>query len=136
MPRVLGVQQVGDRWGVIMSRAEGPCFVDAMRGHPERLPGHLEEMARLQFRVHSHPGTRLGSLKVRLAGDISRATILGRGAAKRSVGAAAAMPDGERLCHGDFHPLNILGPIGRKSWSIGWTRLGAIRRPTFVVRLC
>ena len=24
----------------------------------------------------------------------------------------ASMPEGERLCHGDFHPLNILGPPG------------------------
>ena len=77
VPRVLGVQQVGDRWGVIMSRAEGPCFVDAMRGLPERLPSYLAAMAQLQFRVHSHPGTRLGGMKVRLAGDISRATMLG-----------------------------------------------------------
>ena len=23
-----------------------------------------------------------------------------------------SMPEGERLCHGDFHPLNILGPPG------------------------
>ena len=23
--------------------------------------------------------------------------------------AIAEMPDGDRLCHGDFHPLNILG---------------------------
>lgn len=114
VPQVLGVRQVGDRWGVIMSRAEGPCFADAMRGHPERLPGYLAAMARLQFRVHSHPGTRLGGMKVRLADDIRRATILGEVRRNVLLERLAAMADGERLCHGDFHPLNILGPMGRE----------------------
>ena len=97
-----------------MSCAEGPCFVDAMRDHPERLPGYLAAMAQLQFRVHSHPGTRLGGLKVRLAGDISRATMLGEARRNVLLEQLAAMPEGERLCHGDFHPLNILGPVGRE----------------------
>jgi aminoglycoside phosphotransferase (APT) family kinase protein len=26
----------------------------------------------------------------------------------------AAMPDGDRLCHGDFHPYNIMGPPGHE----------------------
>ena len=27
----------------------------------------------------------------------------------------AAMPDGDRLCHGDFHPYNILGSLGHET---------------------
>ena len=26
----------------------------------------------------------------------------------------AKMPDGDCLCHGDFHPYNIIGPVGRE----------------------
>jgi tRNA A-37 threonylcarbamoyl transferase component Bud32 len=29
VPIVFGVRQIGDRWGVMMSRADGPTFADA-----------------------------------------------------------------------------------------------------------
>ncbi len=111
-PQVLGVQQVGDRWGVVMTRAEGPSFADVMRAQPERMPDYLKAMARLHSRVHGHPGTELGSLKARIASNIGRATKLGEARQNVLLEQLGSMPEGDRLCHGDFHPLNILGPPG------------------------
>lgn len=119
VPQVRGVQQIGDRWGVIMTRADGPSFADAMRRQRERVPVYLRAMARLQVHVHSHLGTQLGSLKARLATDIRRATILGEVRQRVLLERLATMPEGERLCHGDFHPLNILGPVGAETL-INW----------------
>ena len=112
VPQVLGVRQVGDRWGVVMTRAEGPAFADVMRAQPERVPDYLKAMARLHSRVHDHPGTELGSLKARIASNIRRATILGEARQDALLEQLGSMPEGERLCHGDFHPLNILGQPG------------------------
>jgi aminoglycoside phosphotransferase len=66
VPSVSGVRQVGDRWGLVMARADGPSFADAMKLQPELLPKYLQRMALLQLRVHSHPGTWFPSLKTRL----------------------------------------------------------------------
>ena len=33
---------------------------------------------------------------------------------KTLLAGLAAMPEGDRLCHGDFHPYNIMGPLGRE----------------------
>jgi aminoglycoside phosphotransferase (APT) family kinase protein len=112
VPQVLGVRRVGDRWGVMMTRAEGPSFADVMRAQPEGVPDYLKAMARLHFRVHGHPGTELGSLKARLASNIRRATKLDEARQNVLLEQLELMPEGERLCHGDFHPLNILGPPG------------------------
>ncbi len=112
VPQVSGVRQVGDRWGVIMTRAQGPSFADVMRAQPERVPNYLKAMARLHSRVHLHPGTGLGSLKARLASNIKRATKLGEARQNILLEQLRSMPEGDRLCHGDFHPLNVLGPPG------------------------
>lgn len=112
VPQVHGVQPFGDRWGIIMTRADGPSFGEAMRRQPERVPAYLKEMAVLQTRVHSHPGTQLAGLKARLAADIGRATVLGETRQHLLLKNLGGMPDGACLCHGDFHPLNILGPPG------------------------
>jgi hypothetical protein len=115
VPAMQAVQRIGDRWGVVMTRAVGPHFADAIRRQRDQMPLYLEAMAQLQFRVHSHKGTYFPSLKARLAANIQQAEILGETRQSDLLSRLATMPDGDRLCHGDFHPLNILGPIGHET---------------------
>ena len=113
-PIVHSVQQIGDRWGVLMSRVEGPPFAQAMAHQVETLPARLNRMARLQLQVHSHKATHFASLKARLAINIRRAPMLSELRRSTLLAELAEMPDGDCLCHGDFHPHNILGPPGRE----------------------
>lgn len=111
-PRVAGVEQVDDRWGVAMTRADGPAFADAMLSEPGSVARYLAAMAALHADVHRHPGGRLGSMKARLAANIEQGPGLGDQQRRRLLDGLATLPDGDRLCHGDFHPWNILGAIG------------------------
>jgi len=113
-PVVRSVRQVGDRWGVLMSRVEGPRFAQAMTQQMEIPPARLNRMARLQLQVHGHQATQFASLKARLAANIRQTPMLRE--ARRSILLAelATMPDGDCLCHGDFHPHNIMGPLGHE----------------------
>jgi aminoglycoside phosphotransferase (APT) family kinase protein len=120
VPQVQGVLRIGCRWGMIMSRAgepslgaDGPSFASAARLRPDLLPDYLNAMAALHRSVHAHPGTQFANAKARLAADIGNAGLLGAVQRKALLERLAAMPEGDRLCHGDFHPLNILGPPGR-----------------------
>jgi hypothetical protein len=110
---IRGLRSFGDRWGVIMSLVEGPSFAQSIRAKPALTSTYLTEMALLQFRVHGHPGTHFASLKARLAADIRRADGLDRTTQNRLLAKMQALPEGERLCHSDFHPFNILGPPSR-----------------------
>jgi aminoglycoside phosphotransferase (APT) family kinase protein len=114
-PQVRGVQQIEGRWGIVMTRAEGPSFGDAVRRQPDLVPTYLKQMALLQRRVHSHQATQLASLKVRLEANIRQLTVMGETQKNALLNRLAGMPDGDRLCHGDFHPLNILGPLGHET---------------------
>jgi aminoglycoside phosphotransferase (APT) family kinase protein len=112
VPAACGVRRFGERWGIVMGRADGRPFADAMRGEPGRIGEYLDAMARLQARVHGQPATQFASLKARLAADIRRAPGLGEVLRSALLDRLATLPEGDRLCHGDFHPLNILGPPG------------------------
>ena len=113
-PVVYGVHRIGDRWGVLMSRAEGPTLAEAMKHQAGTLPTQLDRMARLQLQVHSHAATQFASLKMRLAANIHQASMLSELRRKTLLAGLVAMPEGDRLCHGDFHPYNIMGPLGRE----------------------
>jgi aminoglycoside phosphotransferase (APT) family kinase protein len=115
VPHVRGVQQFGERWGVLMDRFCGSTFGVAVTRQPELLPAYLKAMVALQLRVHGHLGTQLASLKARLANNIKQATMLGKMRQTELLHDLAMLPGGDRLCHGDFHPLNILGVPGNET---------------------
>lgn len=115
VPSVRGVGQVDGRWGIAMTRADGPPLAEVMLRAPGEAAAGLDRMVRLHREIHGRPGTHLAGLKPRLAENIGRAAgTLGRPLARQLLDALAALPDGDRLCHGDFHPWNILGPPGRE----------------------
>ena len=115
VPAVYGVRQFGDRWGVMMARADGPAFAEAMGRQPHLRSAYIKAMALLHWRVHSHPATQLASLNAKLAAKIRQATILGETRQSQLLSRLAAQPEGDRLCHGDFHPFNLLGRPGRET---------------------
>ncbi|HKN28164.1 MAG TPA: phosphotransferase [Roseiarcus sp.] len=51
-PEAFGVQRFDGRWGIVMSRVEGPSFADAIGNRPELASSYLRAMARLHLRVH------------------------------------------------------------------------------------
>ncbi len=109
-PRVLGVGEVGGRWGLVMSRAPGPSLGDVLLADPARVPAGLELLVGLQRRIHAAAGSGLPSLTARLATALDTAPGLDAATRAGLRDRLAALPDGDRLCHGDFHPMNVMGP--------------------------
>jgi hypothetical protein len=109
VPKVHGVRQVDGRWGIVFDRIAGATFAAQMLADPAAVPPLLDAMLRLQLRMHAQSAAAFGSLKLRLAARIAAAALLDPASKARLGDALAGMPDGDRLCHGDFHPMNVLG---------------------------
>ena len=101
-PSVYAVKQFGGRWGLEMSRA--PAATISLRG--ERLATWL---AQLHWRLHQVRGTALTSFKQKLWRNIEGASQLGSEDRTRLLLRLRNLPDDDCLCHGDFHPANIMG---------------------------
>lgn len=106
-PKVHAVGVCHGRWGVLMDRAPDQRFADQI--DPAAPTPVLEAMAGLHRRIHERYGHGLSSLKARLSTNIRRADALDAAARDRLLAQLQALPDGDRLCHGDFHPWNIHG---------------------------
>jgi aminoglycoside phosphotransferase (APT) family kinase protein len=107
-PAAHAVQRFGERWGLVMDRAAGATFAEAMLADRERTGACLEAMAGLHLQMHRASVFGLPDLKSRLAQKIGRAD-LAPDLQRRLLDALAALPGGDRICHGDFHPYNLLG---------------------------
>jgi aminoglycoside phosphotransferase (APT) family kinase protein len=108
-PEPRGVIEVNGRWGLVMERIDLPVMASA-NADPGHFPEQMRLMVSLHRRIHSvqAPGA-LPRLKQRMATRIDRVERLSRAERDSLLAHLAAMPDGDRMCHGDFHPFNILG---------------------------
>jgi Ser/Thr protein kinase RdoA (MazF antagonist) len=65
--------------------------------------------------MHIAPGTGLPAMRSRLERKIQEAPALPNNLRLKALNALARMPEGDRLCHGDFHPDNVIetptGPV-------------------------
>ncbi len=113
VPAVHAVGQYVGRWGLVMERVEGEPLADRVREVPDSLDESLEAMARLHMRLHGAAEPRLRPLKPKLAAAIDATALLGKDLKARLAERLAALPDGRAICHGDFHPFNLIGPPGQ-----------------------
>lgn len=136
-PKVYGIIDCEGRKGIIYQRILGRSLIRHMEKKPWKIKGFAREMAALHFRIHcARAQQKSGKLPAgndwffsaikearevlgdRRTGNICR-YIEKIGAGTRSV------------CHGDFHPDNILvtshaGPCDLAKNGIGRTRLGLV----------
>jgi Phosphotransferase enzyme family len=63
--------------------------------------------------VHRCSSGLIPSLRPKLEADITNAAQLPAATRNVLLGRRPRMPDGDRLCHGDFHPFNVIGAVGK-----------------------
>ena len=112
VPAVYQAGAFAGRWGLVMGRAPDTTLAGMAEGGPEDVAAMIDEMVRLQISIHAIREARLRPLKQRLADNISSTPMLEGPLQKQLLVGLAAMPDGDRICHGDFHPFNIMGRPG------------------------
>lgn len=100
------------RWGLVMDRAAGQPLAALAAADPTLLPAALDAMVALHLAIHARTEVRLSPLKPRLAERLRHAPGLDAAWRETLLARLAGLPEGTRLCHGDFHPFNIIGPPG------------------------
>ncbi|WP_374550523.1 phosphotransferase family protein [Sphingobium yanoikuyae] len=134
IPAVAALQScdIDGRHGIIYPRLIGATLDVWMRSNPLRASRTLDEMAQLQEMVHKISCSTVRALKEVLATDIAY------GPASNAVREAAtaylmALPDEDRLLHGDFHLENVMmTSSGMKI--IDWSKAAAGHPAADIVR--
>ncbi|HEX5809742.1 MAG TPA: aminoglycoside phosphotransferase family protein, partial [Anaerolineales bacterium] len=107
-PEAGEIVKVDGRRGLIYERLEGISMLQDMNARPWMLFEHGRSLAELQIKVHQKTITGLPSYKERLDYDIRQAQQLNENLREKALSILAALPDGQNICHGDYHPGNII----------------------------
>lgn len=121
VPAVGEIVRLNGRIGLLYQRIEGlPMWPDGLRSAPWRIIRYARRMAELHVQIHHRSFASSFPLqRQRLMNKIHQAEGLPESLRAKVLAALQYLPDGDRLCHGDFHPANIL-VSGRGELIIDW----------------
>jgi uncharacterized protein (TIGR02172 family) len=102
------IVEVNNRRGLTYQRVSGVSMLQDMNARPWMILKHARTLAELQVKIHQLSIPGLYSYKDGLMHTIKRAPHLDDELRKKVLDHLASLSDGERICHGDFHPDNVL----------------------------
>jgi len=120
VPAVYGARKFGESLTALeMAYARGRLLHDDLLDESKSAKT-LRAFVALQRKVHLARGDGFPRQADRIASDIKRNSRIEAGAKEKLLALLRRLDDGARqICHGDFHPRNILFD-GKKHWIIDW----------------
>jgi aminoglycoside phosphotransferase (APT) family kinase protein len=122
-PAVHDVVRVEERVGIVMDLVDGPDQLAVLGRRPWRLPAMGRMLGEVHASLHQASAPpELPDARDFLRRRIGGSDLLPPDLASFALELLATLPDGDRLCHGDLHPGNVLlgsdGPV-----VIDWTNV-------------
>ncbi len=115
VPATGDLVEIDGRYGIVFERVEGPSMLAEWKSKPWVLVRSARQLAELHAAIHALPAPDVPAYRQRLEGNIRATPMLPAHLKDAALSALARLPDGDALCHGDFHPDNIImtsrGPI-------------------------
>jgi uncharacterized protein (TIGR02172 family) len=114
-PKPGDIVEVDGRRGLLYERLEGISMVQDLKARPWTLFKHARAFAELQYKIHEKSTIGLPSYKDRLRYDIDETSQFTEELRREVCLVLDQLPDSQNICHGDYHPENILitknGPV-------------------------
>jgi tRNA A-37 threonylcarbamoyl transferase component Bud32 len=109
VPAVGEILRVNGRNGLVYQRVNGEHMYDTLKRRPWLGNQYARRMAELHVKMHASTiQVDIPAQRQRLVHKIQGAATLPDQLRIKALAALESMPDGDCLCHGDFHPGNIL----------------------------
>ncbi len=114
-PNVGEIVEVNGRKGILYERVDGPDMLEALKTSPLKVGAHARSLAELHLTMHRTTNNSLPAQRAALVWSINHARALPEDLRRSVLQRLEGLPDGSQLCHGDFHPGNVIlsqrGPV-------------------------
>lgn len=108
VPTAYEVNSVGGNPTITFERVRGESMLSRVQFRPWTLRKNARRLAQLHARIHAVRPSGLSSVRERLTRNIQQVSELEPEVRERALSKIEQLPQGRSLCHGDFHPENVL----------------------------
>lgn len=108
IPRVGELMEYHGRTGIVYERIDGESLLKLVSTKPWIAGRAAKQLAKIQYGMHQYKAEGLASYKEELEWNINHAGALSEEEKQTILRYLDRLPQGTSLCHGDFHPGNII----------------------------
>lgn len=121
VPKLLDTIMVNGRKGLVYQRIDGSTMLTLMGNHPQKVMDFAHDAACLHRDILScKVDTNMVSIHDKYANWIKKLTLLTDSEKQFALDVLSNLDEDHRLCHGDFHPDNILVTDDGQYYIIDW----------------
>ncbi|MDQ1910665.1 aminoglycoside phosphotransferase family protein [Paenibacillus sp. GD4] len=116
VPRVFGIEEVKGKRGIVFERLEGHTQIRQLVSRPWSARAEGRRLAEWHAVIHQEQGeSSMPKRKLSLQEAIEHTSLLSAAEKSAILKRLAQLPEQDALCHGDFHPDNLMmtsrGPV-------------------------
>ena len=119
VPTLREVAKFEGKWGLATDFISGSTLYDLMKATPDRYDEYLEQFVDLQLSVHAQTSPLMTKLKDKMHRKISQSGLDATTRYELHT-RLEGMPKHNKLCHGDFHPKNIILHEDGSAYILDW----------------
>jgi uncharacterized protein (TIGR02172 family) len=108
IPKAIELVEYNGRTGIVYQRITGESLLKIVTTKPWSSKKYMKQLARLQYEMHQCRADGLASYKEALRWNINHTGALSDSKKQEILLILDQLPEGDSLCHGDFHPGNII----------------------------
>ncbi|QVK17009.1 phosphotransferase [Mycoplasmatota bacterium] len=107
-PCVYEIIDKNKRKGIIYDRIDGKTILEILENKPWKAAFYGRKMARIHHKIHQHVLNGLPFQTEKFTKEINRNTQLSDDKKQKVLDYLKTLPNNLSVCHGDFHPDNIM----------------------------
>lgn len=134
-PGVFGIVEVEGLKGIVYQRIDGKTMLNNVSEKPIKILSCGKDLAQLHYEMHRVQVEGLVPQLGKMVYSISATEKLSEDQKKKIIEKLSNLPHGQSVCHGDFHPDNIMQNTA-ESLIIDWSTVTVGNPLSDVARTC
>ncbi|TVX96326.1 phosphotransferase family protein [Cohnella terricola] len=118
-PEPIEMREYGGRKGILYTRISGSTMLQTLFQNPSVLTEEARKFAAIHIDIHKRSVEKVPAQKERLEEQIKHAPLMTAQEKDQVAERLRKLRNGDQLCHGDFHPDNIIHGEST-DWVIDW----------------
>ncbi|MBQ2910522.1 MAG: phosphotransferase [Bacilli bacterium] len=123
VPKLIEVRKLENRWAIVSERVEGKTISQMMKEQPEKTDEYLNLFVDVQLTILSNEVPLLNRIKEKFTRKLENATNIDENTKYELLQRLQGMKNHNKLCHGDYHPSNVIVKEDGTVYVIDWAHV-------------